>query len=51
MRRTIDLGSIPEMHDRQIAATALRIIDRGGDAILLTKDERILASGIVPVIW
>ncbi|CAA9430147.1 MAG: hypothetical protein AVDCRST_MAG64-3423 [uncultured Phycisphaerae bacterium] len=51
VRRTVDLGSIPEMHDRQIAATALRIIDRGGDAILLTKDERILASGIVPVIW
>lgn len=51
IRRTLDLLTIPEMHDRQIAATALRIIDDGGAAVLLTKDASIVASRIVPVMW
>ena len=45
------MSAIPEMHDRQIAATALRVIDRGGTAVLLTKDANITGSGLVPVMW
>jgi hypothetical protein len=45
------MTAIPEMHDRQIAATALRVIDRGGAAVLLTKDAQITASKLVPVMW
>lgn len=51
VRRTLELPGIPEMHDRQIAATALRIIDGGGQAVLLTKDASIVGSGVVPVMW
>ncbi|MFL5395856.1 MAG: type II toxin-antitoxin system VapC family toxin [Myxococcales bacterium] len=51
VRRTLAMSAIPEMHDRQIAATALRVIDRGGTAVLLTKDASITASGLVPVMW
>jgi PIN domain nuclease of toxin-antitoxin system len=41
-----DLSPIPEMHDRMIVAEALR---RG--ASLITRDEVIIKSGLVPVIW
>jgi PIN domain nuclease of toxin-antitoxin system len=51
VRRTLAMTAIPEMHDRQIAATALRVIDRGGAAVLLTKDAQITASKLVPVMW
>jgi PIN domain nuclease of toxin-antitoxin system len=51
VRRTLSLEGIGEMHDRQIAATVLRIIDRQGAAVLLTKDANITASGLVPVVW
>jgi len=35
-----------EMHDRIIVATALHY-----EATLITKDERIILSGIVPTLW
>jgi len=49
LARTLDLRmlkAIPEMHDRVIVAEALA---RG--AILITRDEAITASGLVPVVW
>jgi predicted nucleic acid-binding protein len=49
LARTLDLRhlrAIPEMHDRLIAAEALA---RG--ATLITRDQAITASGLVPVVW
>jgi len=43
VRRTLAMSAIP--------GTALRVIDRGGTAVLLTKDANITASGLVPVRW
>jgi len=43
VRRTLAMSAIP--------GRALRVIDRGGTAVLLTKDANITASGLVPVRW
>lgn len=49
---SLSLPQIQEMHDRQISATALLIASQSGESVpLLTRDEDITASGIVPVIW
>jgi PIN domain nuclease of toxin-antitoxin system len=45
------LTAIGEMHDRQIAATVLYRARFGRTVTLLTRDENITASGLVPVIW
>jgi PIN domain nuclease of toxin-antitoxin system len=49
--RTLTLTDINEMHDRQITATALVLIDQGESVALLTYDENIRETGLVPVIW
>lgn len=48
---TMSLSAINEMHDRQIAATALFLASKGEDVQLLTCDLNITASGLVPIIW
>jgi predicted nucleic acid-binding protein len=40
-----------EMHDRQIVATVQAIIGQGRSAALLTQDDAIVKSGLVPVVW
>ncbi len=54
-RAVIDLSqsltSITEMHDRQIVATALVLARQGEEVTLLTRDENITASDLVPVLW
>jgi hypothetical protein len=47
----LSVGAITEIHDRQIVATALVLIDRGDSVAILTRDANITASGLVPVIW
>ena len=49
LARTLDLrvlSAIPEMHDRLIVAEALAC-----GAALITRDQAITASGLVPVVW
>ena len=46
--KTLDCTAIPEMHDRQIVATALLAQEAGVDVAILTKDANITASGLVP---
>jgi PIN domain nuclease of toxin-antitoxin system len=48
---SLTLTSIPEMHDRQIAATVLQLASSGPATVLLTRDAAITGSGTVPVIW
>ena len=49
--KTLTLTTINEMHDRQIAATALVLIDRGESVALLTRDQNIRETDLVAVIW
>ena len=49
--KTLMLTDINEMHDRQIAATALVLIDQGESVALLTYDTNIRETDLVPVIW
>jgi len=49
--RTLSLTSIREMHDRQIVATALILADAGTLTALVTRDQNITLSGLVPVVW
>lgn len=51
MTQTLAFSTIPEMHDRQIAATALYLQKLGNTVSLLTKDSAIVASSTIPVIW
>ena len=49
--KTLTLTDINEMHDRQIIATALVLIDRGESVALITRDENIRETNLVPVVW
>jgi PIN domain nuclease of toxin-antitoxin system len=49
--KTLNLREIPEMHDRQIAATALLLADQGHTSVLITKDTYLLASPAVATAW
>jgi len=42
---------IPELHDRFIVSTGLHLQDLGHTVSILTKDETITASNVLPVIW
>jgi PIN domain nuclease of toxin-antitoxin system len=49
LERTLDclhLAAIPEMHDRLIVAEAI-----AQGAILITRDEAIMTSGVTAVVW
>jgi hypothetical protein len=48
---TLQCTAIDEMHDRQIVSSALFVQKRGFEVAILTRDENITASGLVPVIW
>ena len=48
---TMRLYSINEMHDRQIAATALVLASKGEIVRLLTCDKNITASALVAIVW
>lgn len=48
---TVQCKAIDEMHDRQIVATGLFIQSRGFTTAILTKDDNITNSGLVPCIW
>jgi len=51
IEQTLQLVNIHEMHDRQIVATAI-VLARGTEqVVLLTCDQNITASNLVPVIW
>ena len=45
------LIGLPEMHDRQIVATAFHLGTGGASLTVLTCDEAIVTSGLVPVVW
>jgi len=51
VERSQGLTVINEMHDRQIMATALVLMDAGEAVILLTRDANMTASGLVPTLW
>ena len=45
------LTTIREMHDRQIVASTMLLIERGTQTALLTIDRNITESALVPVVW
>ena len=49
--KTLTLTEINEIHDRQIAATALVLIEQGESVTLITRDKNIREANLVPVIW
>jgi PIN domain nuclease of toxin-antitoxin system len=51
IERSYSLYQVGEMHDRQIVATALVLQDMGESIAILTKDQNITESGLVPIIW
>jgi PIN domain nuclease of toxin-antitoxin system len=51
IERSNQITSINEMHDRQIVATALVLAERGEQVVLVTRDQNITESGLVPVVW
>ena len=48
---TLRCKAIPEMHDRQIVATALFVQNRGHSVAILTRDANITESGLVTCVW
>lgn len=49
--RSLTLTTIGEMHDCQIVATALQIAATGIPVSLLTRDQNIVASGLISTVW
>lgn len=45
------LSAIPEMHDRYIVATGLYLQSLGDAVQILTKDNEIVVSKLIPVVW
>jgi len=50
IEKSNSLTSIPEMHDRQIVAAALLLIEAGETVSLITQDGIITASGLVSIV-
>jgi PIN domain nuclease of toxin-antitoxin system len=46
-----DLGRVPELHDRLIAATGLFLHDNGYEIGLITTDQSLTEARLLPVIW
>ncbi len=51
VRIAASLGGELELHDRLIVASTVRIARGGQSVALLTVDDRITKSGLVPVVW
>lgn len=49
--RSINLAKIYEMHDRQIVSNAVVLQNQGETVSVLTCDQNITASGLVPIVW
>jgi hypothetical protein len=50
-QQTLTATAVPEMHDRQIAATAIHLRTLGHTASVLTKDNTIVAAELIPITW
>lgn len=50
-RTSLTLTAIPEMHDRYIVATGLYLQSLGDAVKILTKDNEIVISKLIPVVW
>ncbi len=48
---TMKLFAIDEMHNRQILATALILVNKGENVQVLTCDENMSESALFPIIW
>jgi len=51
LNQSIGLTSVPEMHDRLIVATGVFLESLGDDIKILTKDNSIVLSAVLPIIW
>lgn len=51
LRKSETLSTIPEMHDRQVVATALVLENANMDVIVITKDPEIVNSGLIKTTW
>ncbi len=51
LNKSLTLNVIPEMHDRQITATALCLAEQGETVAIVTKDPDIRSSGLVSLVW
>jgi hypothetical protein len=49
--RTSEALRIPELHDRFIVGTGLHLQDLGDTVELITRDQTITDSGVLPIIW
>ena len=47
----LNLTAIPEMHDRLIVATGIYLQNSGETVKILTKDNEIILSAFLPVVW
>jgi PIN domain nuclease of toxin-antitoxin system len=49
--RTKEFTHLPDIHDRCIIAVTLSLLDKSLDVALITADQRIQSSGLVPTVW
>jgi hypothetical protein len=48
---SVSLTAIPEIHDRMIVATGIYLQNLGESVEILTKDNEITLSALLPICW
>ena len=48
---TAKCASLPDIHDRCIVATTAKLREMQRDTVLITRDQAIRKSGLVPTMW
>ncbi|MBK9216828.1 MAG: PIN domain-containing protein [Chloracidobacterium sp.] len=51
LEESASLTVIPEIHDRLIVATGIYLQNQGESVEILTKDNEIVLSSLLPIVW
>ncbi len=51
LEESASLTAIPEIHDRLIVATGIYLQNQGESVEILTKDNEITLSSLLPIVW
>ncbi len=51
LEESASLAAIPEIHDRLIVATGIYLQNQGESVEILTKDNEITLSSLLPIVW
>jgi PIN domain nuclease of toxin-antitoxin system len=51
LQESLNASAVPEMHDKLITSSALLLEKQGFSVVVLTRDQSIIDSNLVQIIW